>query len=51
MFERVNMSDEVRKLITVLQQKGIMITTEDVLYIAGKTSENVWLGIEVEDDE
>lgn len=47
------MNDEIRKLITVLQQKGIMITTEDVFYIAGKISENEWVGVdeEVENDE
>ena len=43
------MSDEVRKLIAVLQQKGIMITTEDVFYIAGKISENEWLGFDDEE--
>ena len=42
------MSDDVRKLITVLQQKGIMITTEDIFYIAGRISENEWLGFDEE---
>lgn len=42
------MSDEVRKLIAVLQQKGIMITTEDIEFIAGVISENEWIGIEEE---
>lgn len=42
------MSDEIRKLITVLQQKGIMITTEDVEYISGVISENEWLGFDEE---
>ena len=45
------MSDDVRKLITVLQQKGIMITTEDVEYIAGVISENEWLGFDEENEE
>lgn len=44
------MSDDVRKLITVLQQKGIMITTEDIEFIAGVMSENEWLGTD-EDTE
>lgn len=42
------MSDEVRKLITVLQQKDIMITTEDIFYISGRISENEWLGFDEE---
>jgi hypothetical protein len=48
-FTKITMSDEVRKLITVLQQKGVMITTEDVYYIAGMISEDEWLGFDEED--
>ena len=44
------MSDDIRKLITVLQQKGIMITTEDVEYISGVISENEWLGFDDDAD-
>jgi len=46
---KIPLSDEVRKLINVLLQKGIMISTEDIYYIAGMVSENVWLGFDEED--
>ena len=45
------MSDDIRKLITVLQQKGMIITTEDVEYIAGVISENEWLGFDEEEEK
>ena len=45
------MSDEITKLITVLQQKGIMITTEDIFYISGKISENEWLCFDEAEEE
>lgn len=44
------MSDDIRKLITVLQQKGIMITTEDIFYISGLISENEWVGLDEEEE-
>jgi hypothetical protein len=46
----MRMSDDVKRLIVVLQSKGQIITTEDVEYIAGAISENEWLGFDEEDD-
>ena len=42
------MSDDMKRLIVVLQSKGQVITTEDVEYISGVISENEWLGFEEE---
>lgn len=42
------MSDDMKRLIVVLQSKGQVITTEDVEYIAGVISENEWLGFDGE---
>ena len=44
------MSDDVKRLIAVLQSKGQVITTEDVEYIAGVISENEWLGFDEEEE-
>lgn len=44
------MTDEVKRLIVVLQSKGQVITTEDMEYIAGAISENEWLGFDSEED-
>jgi hypothetical protein len=45
------MTDDMKRLIVVLQSKGQVITTEDVEYIAGVISENEWLGFDEEDRE
>lgn len=45
------MSDDMKRLIVVLQSKGQVITTEDVEFIAGVISENEWLGFEEGDRE
>lgn len=45
------MTDDMKRLIVVLQSKGQVITTEDVEYIAGKISENEWLGFDEEGRE
>lgn len=42
------MSDDMKRLIVVLQSKGQVITTEDVEYIAGVISESEWLGFDEE---
>ena len=42
------MSDDIKRLIAVLQSKGQVITTEDIEYIAGIISENEWLGFDEE---
>lgn len=42
------MSDDMKRLIVVLQSKGQVITTEDVEYISGVISENEWLGFDEE---
>ena len=47
----MRMSDEIKRLIVVLQSKGQVITTEDVEYIAGVISESEWLGFDNEEEE
>ena len=47
----MRMSDDVKRLIVVLQSKGQVITTEDVEYIAGVISESEWLGFDNEEEE
>lgn len=42
----ISMSDDIKRLIVVLQSKGLIITTEDMEYIAGVISENEWLGFD-----
>lgn len=42
------MSEEIKRLIAVLQSKGQVITTEDMQYIAGVISESEWLGFDEE---
>jgi hypothetical protein len=42
------MTDDMKRLIVVLQSKGQVITTEDVEFIAGVISENEWLGFDEE---
>lgn len=44
------MSDDMKRLIAVLQSKGQVITTEDIEYIAGIISENEWLGFDEEEE-
>lgn len=44
------MTDEVKRLIVVLQSKGILITVADMEFIAGVISENEWLGFDSEED-
>ena len=48
--ERRRMTDDMKRLIVVLQSKGQVITTEDMQYIAGVISENEWLGFDEETD-
>lgn len=45
------MTDDMKRLIVVLQNKGQVITTEDVEYIAGVISESEWLGFEEAENE
>lgn len=47
-IRRQRMSEDMKRLIVVLQSKGQVITTEDVEYISGVISENEWLGFEEE---
>ncbi len=49
-IRRRTMSEDMKRLIAVLQSKGQVITTEDVEYIAGVISESEWLGLEEEDE-
>lgn len=44
------MTDEVKRLIVVLQSKGQVITTEDMEFITGVISENEWLGFDNDED-
>jgi len=44
------MSEDMKRLIAVLQSKGQVITTEDMQYIAGVISENEWLGFDEGDE-
>lgn len=45
------MTEDIKRLIVVLQSKGQVITTEDMEFIAGVISENEWLGFDEEGRE
>lgn len=44
------MDDAMKRLIVVLQSKGILITVTDLEFISGVISENAWLGFDNDED-
>lgn len=44
------MDDAMKRLIVVLQSKGILITVADMEFISGVMSENEWLGFDSEEN-
>lgn len=44
------MNDAMKRLIVVLQSKGILITVADMEFISGVMSENEWLGFDSEEN-
>lgn len=44
------MNDDMKRLIVVLQSKGILITVTDIEFISGVISENEWLGFDSEEN-
>ena len=44
------MGDEIKRLIVVLQSKGILITVTDTEFISGVISESEWLGFDSEEN-